>query len=181
MREHSILMRQAISLILILLPFTALADELSVNGGFGHQPHTRQDNWSGGIDWEFWRHARSERQFLSLGAGYTHLRTDAASNTRIRAFSIYPQLTLIAPEIQWPWQPYFFVRALGPTFIDGKKLGEREQAEHFVFQAQVGVGLIAPDKSWFVAASYKHFSNAELFSPNDGIDLPFVMTLGVRW
>jgi hypothetical protein len=181
LRKSSILMRPAILLILLLSSFSALADELSVNGGFGHQADTRQDNWGGGLDWEFWRHARSERQFLSLGASYTHLRTDAASNTELRAFSVYPQLTLLATELQWPWQPYFFVRALGPTFIDGKKLGEREQAEHFVFQAQVGAGLIAPDDDWFVAVSYKHFSNANLFSPNDGIDLPLVMTLGLRW
>ena len=50
-----------------------------------------------------------------------------------------------------------------------------------MFQAQVGVGLIAPADTWFIAASYKHFSNADLFAPNDGIDLPFVLTLGQRW
>jgi hypothetical protein len=158
-----------------------LADELSLNAGFGPQMGADQDNWGGGLDWEFWRHARSQRQFFSLGVGYTHLRTDAASNTELRAFSLYPQLTLLASKTAQQWQPYFFVRALGPTFIDGKRLGEREQAERFVFQAQVGAGLIAPDNSWFVAVSYKHFSNADLFSPNDGIDLPFVLTLGQRW
>lgn len=168
-------------LLFLLLPFGALADELSFNAGFGHQANTRQDNWGGGLDWEFWRHARSERQFLSLGVGYTHLRSDAVSNTELRAYSLYPQLTLRAAARARQWQPYFFVRALGPTFIDGKKLGEREQAEHFVFQAQVGVGLVAPGDDWFIAASYKHFSNADLFSPNDGIDLRFVLTLGRRW
>jgi hypothetical protein len=173
-------MRYAI-LLLLLLPFGARADELSINGGLGHQADTRQDNWGGGLDWEFWRHARSARQFLSIGVGYTQLRTDATSNTELRAFSLYPQLTLFAAERARQWQPYFFVRALGPTFIDGKQLGAREQAEHLVFQAQVGVGLIAPGDGWFVAASYKHFSNANLFSPNDGIDLRFVLTFGRRW
>jgi hypothetical protein len=168
-------------LLLLLLPFSAQADELSLNAGFGRQADTGQDNWGGGLDWEFWRHARSQRQFFSIGAGYTRLRTDAASNTELQAFSLYPQLTLFATNKARQWQPYFFVRALGPTFIDGKRLGEREQAEHFVFQAQVGVGLIAPDNDWFVAFSYKHFSNADLFSPNDGIDIPFVLTLGQRW
>jgi hypothetical protein len=167
-------------LLFLLLPVSAVAGELSLNAGGGHQAGTRQDNWGGGLDWEFWRHARSERQFLSLGVGYTHLRTDAATNTELRAFSVYPQLTLLAAQ-RARWQPYFFVRALGPTFIDGKQLGEREQAEHLVFQAQVGAGLIAPDDDWFIAASYKHFSNANLFSPNDGIDLRFVLTLGRRW
>jgi hypothetical protein len=168
-------------LLFLLLPLGAVADELAVHAGFGHQAGTAQDNWGGGLDWEFWRHARSQRQFLSLGVGYTQLRTDAASNTELRAFSLYPQLTLLARERARQWQPYFFVRALGPTFIDGKELGVREQAEHLAFQAQVGAGLIAPDDSWFVAVSYKHFSNADLFSPNDGIDLPFVLTLGRRW
>lgn len=168
-------------LLLLLLPFSASADELWVSAGFGHQVGARQENWGGGLDWEFWRHARSGRQFLSLGVGYTHLRTDATGHTELRAFSVYPQLTLLSAARVRQWQPYFFVRALGPTFIDGKQFGEREQAEHFLFQAQVGVGLIAPGDDWLVAASYKHFSNADLFSPNDGIDLPFVLTLGRRW
>ncbi|MES2605823.1 MAG: acyloxyacyl hydrolase [Pseudomonadota bacterium] len=164
----------------MFLSSAVLADELSVNAGFGGQAGAGQDNWGGGLDWEFWRHARSERQFLSIGAGYTHIRTDAATNKKLSAFSLYPQLTLLANKRN-AWQPYFFVRALGPTFLSSEKLGEREQGERFAFQAQVGGGLIAPSEDWFVALSYKHFSNAELFSPNDSMEIQFLVTVGKRW
>jgi hypothetical protein len=167
-------------LLLLFLPFAAIADELSINAGYGSQAHSRQHNWGGGIDWEFWRYARSDRQFFSIGTSYTHLKTDAATNTELKAFSLYPQLTLLAGK-RAGWTPYFFVRALGPTFLSRKELGTRKQGERFAFQAQVGIGLVTPSDDWLVALSYKHFSNAQLFSPNESIDLPLLLTIGRRW
>jgi hypothetical protein len=167
-------------LALLLLSFASRADELSVNAGFGPQAHASQDNRGGGLDWEFWRKARSSRQFFSIGAGYTRLKTDAVANTTINAFSLYPQLTLLTAK-RGEWQPYFYVRALGPTVIDHTEFGERKQGEHFLFQAGVGAGLLAPGEDWFVAIGYKHFSNAKLFSPNDSMELPLQFTIGRRW
>ena len=167
------------ALLLLLLVLPAAADELSVNFGGGPQPDADQSNWGGGADWEFWRTSRSPRQQLSLGASISQLATDGSGNQQLTAIGFYPQLTLLAPPRDG-WQPYFFVRALGPHWLSERSLGERQQGEHFAFQAQVGVGLVAPE-DWFIALSYKHFSNAKLFEPNDGIDLPLVLTLGQRW
>lgn len=156
-------------------------NELFVSWGTGAQPDSDQDNTQRSLDYNFYLFQRSPRSGITLGAGYTRLTTDAATNTRIDAYSIYPQLTL------WPVSPrlngaYFFVRALGPSYLSDNWLGEREQANHFAFQSQVGVGYrrkVANDAGNFMLQmSWKHFSNANLFNANDGIDVPFVFALG---
>lgn len=167
---------------LLLLSFNSLAEtQLMLNAGYGFQANTEQNNYSYGADISFYRYDRSPKQALLLGLGYSYLGTDAATNTKLHAISIFPQLNLYA----LPWyglQPLFFVRALGPSYLTAKKLGEREQGKHFAFQAQVGAGFyFGVERSWLATISYKHFSNANLFEPNDGIDLPFMLTLARRW
>ena len=78
-------------------------------------------------------------------------------------------------------RPMFFVRALGPTWLSNRTLGDREQGSNFAFQAQIGAGLwFGEGKDWLVSLSYKHFSNAGLASPNDSFDVPVLLTVGYR-
>ena len=158
-------------------------DEVYAAWGTGPQHKRHQHNSQVALDYNFYRFNRSARQTFSLGMGYTRLWTDAATDRSIKAFSLYPQLTL------WPVREslrgtYFFVRALGPTYISDNRLGSRQQAEHFAFQAQVGVGYrkqLSDDKALMTQVSFKHFSNANWFSDNDGIDIPFVLTFGLSF
>jgi hypothetical protein len=158
-------------------------DEVYVSWGTGSQHNKHQHNSQVALDYNFYIFRRSARQGMSLGIGYTHLWTDAATDRSIKAFSFYPQLTL------WPVREslrntYFFVRALGPTYLSDNRLGRRQQAENFAFQAQVGVGYrkqLNADKTVMLQVSFKHFSNANLFSDNDGIDIPFVLTFGLSY
>jgi hypothetical protein len=165
----------------------ACADELIFNIGAGSQPGSDQRNKTWGVDYSFHRFERSERQHIEIGVSYTSLRTNGSGNDSLVALSVYPQITLypsktskiMAHSPKWA-QPFFFVRALGPSYISDNSLGTREQAEHFAFQAQVGVGAVINEKG-LVTFSWKHFSNAELFQPNDGIDVPFVISAGMRF
>lgn len=159
--------------------------------GAGPQPGASQTNRSVGIDLNLWQFERSPRQSLSLGVSYTYLDTNQGPNEHLHAFSIYPQLTLTPHETGWArsWlpasvEPFFFVRALGPSYISENSLGERDQAHHFAFQAQVGAGftfLAANGQRRHVSLSWKHFSNAYLYSDNDGIDIPVVLSFGTQF
>lgn len=160
----------------------ARADELvwMVNAGGGQQSSSDQDNRMVGADLIFWKHERSERQELVVGVGYTDIRTNAGFDEHVQALSIFPQLNLYARGND-KVRPMFFVRALGPTWLSDRRLGDREQGRNFCFQAQIGGGLwIGKDKDWLVALSYKHFSNAGLFSPNEAFDVPLLLTVGNR-
>lgn len=160
-------------------------NELSVNAGGGKQPHADQNNRSYGIDYNFYRFKRSPRQHLLIGASYTHLSANHDNNSfdnSSYAISIYPQLNLYLDQKSWG-QPYFFVRALGPSYLSDNRLGERQQAHNFTFQAQVGAGAyfnLGANTRGTATLSWKHFSNANLFSDNDGIDLPLMLNLGLE-
>ena len=174
------------------------ADELHFNLGGGPQPGSdatgdsaNQINHTAGIDYNFYRHDRSPRSSFIIGMSYTYMGANSNEFDRIHAVSIYPQLSMYPSPESWvrsltpgDGEPFFYVRALGPSYISANRLGERRQAENFAFQAQLGVGVayqLKNDRQMKVSVSWKHFSNANLFSDNDGIDLPVVLNFGVRF
>lgn len=189
----------AFSLILLCaVPATTFADELIFNVGGGPQigsdvsgGGSRQTNHTIGVDYNFYRHERSSRSSFVIGASYTYLGTNTDSNDSIHALSVYPQLSMYPSAGSWVHklipgngEPFFYVRALGPTYISSNQLGNRRQAKHFAFQAQLGVGAtyrLGSDQQASFAIAWKHFSNANLFDDNDGIDLPIVLTFGVTF
>jgi hypothetical protein len=163
------------------------ADEVLFNVGGGQQLGADQRNETWGIDYSFHQFKRSDRQHIEVGVSYTSLRTNGPGNDSMVAVSVYPQLTLYpgktsriaARSPAWA-APFFFARALGPSYISDNRLGSRQQAEHFAFQAQIGVGVTINSRA-VVTVSWKHFSNANLYDDNDGIDVPLVVNLGVRF
>ncbi len=166
----------------LLVSNTARANDLIwlVNAGGGQQSNSEQDNRMAGADLVFYQHARSERQEIVIGVGYTDIHTNARFNEHVQAVSIFPQLNLYGKG-NGAVRPMFFVRALGPTWLSNRNLGDREQGRNFAFQAQIGAGLwFGKDKDWLLSLSYKHFSNAGLASPNEAFDVPVLLTVGYR-
>ena len=177
---------------------TLSANEVIFNFGGGPQwssGHTASDtgqiNSTVGIDYGFFRHQRSPRSSIHIGASYTYMRANSAEYNEIHAISIYPQLTMYPSSESWiraimpgNSEPFFYVRALAPSYISANRLGTRQQAQNFAFQAQIGVGALIRldrDRQAIIAISWKHFSNANLFHDNDGIDLPIVLNFGMRF
>ncbi len=157
------------------------ADELAFSFGGGSQPGSDQHNKQLALDYFFYKNERSSRTSLSLGLGYTYIQTDAGFNKRLNVLSLNPRLTLTPVS---NGQYYFFVQALGPSYISGNALGDRKQDRHFAFQARIGVGIrqqLDKNKMLLLQMSWKHLSNANLFSDNDGIDIPFVFSLGIYY
>jgi len=183
--------RFSVILVLIILPRVVAADELILTFGGGNQPNSEQENKTAGLDINFFEYRRSDRQTINIGLSYTQLKTNFDTGRKLWAISIYPQLTLFPSEDSWlsnlalkATTPYFFVRALGPTYLNNNTLGDREQSRNFTFQAQVGLGVLFKTKSSkenFLFLSWKHFSNANLFSENDGFDFPVVIGFGLKF
>jgi hypothetical protein len=167
------------------------ADELLVTLGQGSQPGANQRNETVGLDYSFHRFERSARQHIDVGVSYTRLTTNVADNRNLYALSVYPQITLYPTKTSRaaarspPWaEPFFFVRALGLTYISDSALGSRRQADSFAFQAQFGAGVLlnpGAERRTVVAVSWKHFSNADLYTDNDGIDVPLVISVGMKF
>ena len=174
-----------------LLCNSAVAEELLFSFGGGPQPGSSQNNWSVSLDYSFYRFERSARQHILIGASYTYIGSDSSTDDDMYAISIYPQISLYPEKGSWAYsiapdwaEPFFYVRALGPSYISSNKLGDRQQANNFSFQAQIGVGAMIKTRNnteAIIALSWKHFSNANLFDDNDGIDLPVVLNFGIRF
>jgi hypothetical protein len=180
------------SLIVTLVHCTAShADELALFGGAGPQAGSDQRNRVVGFEYSFFTYERSQRQQLQVGVAYARYETNANPSEELHVVSVFPQLTFYPPKTSRLAQampkgvlPYFYTRMLGPAYISQSSLGEREQANHFAFHAQIGAGFVfESEKGRQVVAhvSWRHLSNANLFSPNDGIDVPVVLTFGVRF
>lgn len=170
-------------LILFCLAFslrTTAGEVMIFYGGGPQQFDSDQHNRGWGVDYSFYKIVRSVRSELSFGVGYTRLVNNADTHDSMYAISLYPQLTLY-PDHPVSLNPFFFVRALGPSYISKNQFGSREQDNNFSFQAQVGVGIrpyMTEKQQIRIMLSWKHFSNANLFSDNDGFDLPIMLSLG---
>lgn len=183
--------RFGLLLALLLGPTPGVGGEVWLNAGGGPQPGASQNNRSAGFDIHIATLTSTPRKALSIGASYSWLGTNAETNRSLYAISIYPQLTFYPTEnsrirgwVPSRSNPFFFVRALGPGYISENTLGTRKQDNHFAFQAQIGAGLEferEDGKTFIAAISWKHFSNANLFEDNDGIDLPLMLNFGIRF
>lgn len=177
------LVQSTLTILLLCVSLLLHADELIVNAGGGKQYGASQHNRTFGLDYSFYRKVRSNRQHLLLGLSLTRMSTDVPGSKTILAISLYPQLNLYSKRQSWG-QPFFFVRALGPSYISSNQLGARKQKNHFAFQAQVGIGAYLnyqEKKQGIIMLSFKHFSNAGIFNVNEGFNFPVVLSIGAKF
>lgn len=172
----------ALACFLSLFAPVAVADSVLLSLSGGKEPGGDQDNSLVALDYEFVRKSRSIRSSLSLGVSYAYMRNNAdvgAGDAHV--LSLYPQLTL-HPQYAALRNTWFFVRALGPGYLSDNQFGHLRQDNHFTFLAQVGVGYRMPldgDNALLWQVSWRHYSNANLFNDNDGIDFPVTLSIGL--
>ena len=171
----------ALACFLLLAPVT-WADSWSLSLSGGKAPGEDQDNSLVALDYEFARKPRSLRTSLSLGVSYAYMRNNANVGAgAAHVLSLYPQLTL-HPQRAALRNTWFFVRALGPSYLSDNQFGHLRQSNHVTFLAQVGIGYRMPldgDNALLWQVSWRHYSNANLFSDNDGIDFPVTLSIGL--
>jgi len=179
-------------IFLLLQSFAVVfADETSLLFGSGPQAGSDQRNQIVGLEYSFYTFERTPQQHLQIGVSIARMQTNLESSRELTAISVYPQLTFypressrIARSMPDRMSPFFFTRMLGPAYISESTLGQRKQANHFAFHAEIGAGFairMQGGRSALIRISWRHISNANLSSPNDGIDVPFTISLGVRY
>ena len=74
-------------------------------------------------------------------------------------------------------RPLYVEAGIGGSYLDGTRLGDRRLSTRFQFEDRIGL-------SWQYSAysnarltlAYVHYSNADIDSPNDGLDF-----FGLTW
>jgi opacity protein-like surface antigen len=105
-------------------------------------------------------------------AGTTDNNTLFTAGIGIGARAYFTRTAWISPYIH---------ASISPSYISAKKFGNKEQGSHFVFQDTFGFGVeIGPPNGNKIDINYMfiHYSNANLFTPNNGYDIPAVVNIG---
>ncbi len=120
---------------------------------------------------------RLGRSTLLIGVGYSYLWTDADINRDNHVISLIPAYRYyfeISDKIQM-----FVHLAAGPSFMSSYNLGYQEQGSKFIFNDYAGLGMrFGQSNEWELSLAWRHLSNANLYRPNQGYDVPFTFILG---
>jgi hypothetical protein len=155
-----------------------------VNVGLGHGPQVGpsydvQSNSIFDINYTFYKvnFGKSKRWEFRGGAGYSYLWTNVDVNSEVHVLSVFPTLRWYFKETTY-FKPYLNATA-GPSIMSDNSLGYQEQGSRFLFNDFFGVGAyVGRDKLWEISWSWRHLSNALLFPPNPGFDVPFTFSVG---
>ncbi|MEJ2657594.1 MAG: acyloxyacyl hydrolase [Desulfobacterales bacterium] len=117
------------------------------------------------------------RSSLLLGVGYSYLWTDASINRDNHVISLIPAYRYyfeISEKIKM-----FVHLAAGPSVMSSYNLGYQEQGSKFIFNDYAGFGVrFGQHNEWELSFVWRHLSNADLYKPNNGVDVPFTFSLG---
>ena len=171
-------------LSVLAVPPAPAEDIRRIEVGVGHGPqwvdNTIQQNNSV-IDVNFYLKEypihRLGRSTLLIGVGYSYLWTDADINRDNHVISLIPAYRYyfeISDKIQM-----FVHLAAGPSLMSSYNLGYQEQGSKFIFNDYAGLGMrFGQSNEWELSLAWRHLSNANLYRPNQGYDVPFTFILG---
>ncbi|GEM78873.1 acyloxyacyl hydrolase [Vibrio superstes] len=172
-------------LCLVLLSAELPAKQLNIGLGYGPQVGKnvdRQNNAVFDLSYTFWdqRFGKNENWQLLLGVGYSHLVSDVEQNNKVDVYSVLPTIRYnFTPRDNF--DPYIGFTA-GPSIMSSNKLGYQEQGSRFLFNDFVSLGAyFGENRQWEVSFAWRHLSNADLYLPNPGFDVPFSISLGRKF
>lgn len=164
----------------LLIAPSVVGDELRVGMGFGQQVGTpvSQDNAVIDVLYDF-RDFNWKALQLSLGVGVSWLWNDFGSDD-VLIGSIIPTFRVYLHDGE-RFKPYVFASP-APSYLTETKLGRQILGGYFAFSGYYGAGAyIGCNKLWSVSWCWRHISNAGIFDPNAGIDVPFCLIVGRRF
>ncbi len=155
--------------------------ELLVGAGYGEQvglDSFDQNNAVVDVLYDFYEIDRYHFR-LSLGAGVSWLWNDF-DDQEVYIGSLFPTLRYFFGESE-QFKPYAFVTT-GFSYINEPGLGHQLLGGYFAFNDFFGVGTyMGAERTWSMNLCWRHISNAGIFKPNQGIDIPLCVLVGRRF
>jgi lipid A 3-O-deacylase len=152
---------------------------------FGYAiPYTEADeiySHSGAyLNGSFYSWQCADRSLLfTLNAAGGYWTASSEINNRLVTFALQPTVRVYFSHNMMRYiRPYLFI-AYGPAYLSHKKFASREQGENFAFQGDIGAGFELGRNYSGIDVNIRmiHYSNAGLFTPNQGFEL-YVVSIG---
>ncbi|MEO8402438.1 MAG: acyloxyacyl hydrolase [Gammaproteobacteria bacterium] len=163
-------------ILLSLFTINAYAWNHSIELGYGysHDPNQIKYNNSGILltsdllslsrgRYTFWSITGALGQWHSTAPSHQNLTTGAVS----LALRLYP-----APH----YYPAYLLGSLGPALLSSRKFGVNTQGSNLTLQTNIGLGM--EFKSFDANLRLAHYSNAHIFSPNEGFNVLYLLSFG---
>ncbi len=184
--------RRVIQFILITFCFlfspipASLAWQYEVQGGAGYGKEIDKDYHNGGIflNGKFFKIQLDQKLILTLDPtiAYWHADTTANKNLFLIAFSPCFRAYFVDPA-KSRYRP-FLTASFGPTLMSTRHFGENRLGSVWAFQTTLGAGIEMgkpQQHSYDISVLFIHYCNANLFPPNHGSDIPFVLVFGYQF
>lgn len=81
-------------------------------------------------------------------------------------------IPMIRVEPKWSWLPLpiDIEVGVGPSLMEKTSIGDRVKTTNFQFSDHFGIGVSGKDRSWRAAFAFRHLSNSNLATPNNGVN-----------
>lgn len=120
------------------------------------------------------------RKYFSLGAGLSISNWKIPSQT-LWAYSGFLEMRLWL-LLQSQFRAYLLYSIAGPTELTHRHFGIAYFSENFLFQDYLGLGLQIGKKHAIDIEAYTvHYSNGDIFTVNSGIQIPFMLSVGLTF
>ncbi len=142
--------------------------------GFSHDPNEIKYNNSGFLltsdlfplsrgHYTFWSITGALGQWHSTAPTHQDLTTGAVS----LALRLYPM-----PN----YYPAYLLGSLGPALLSSRQFGVNKQGSNLALQTNIGLGM--EYHSFDVNLRLAHYSNANIFNPNEGFNVLYLLSVG---
>lgn len=164
-------------------PASAWRSGISAGYGYGQEVGANYDNsgfYAQAILYRFNKIDQYLIFMIDTSIGFWHAST--MNNNRLVALALSPAFRayFVNPETHRV-RPYLQI-SFGPSYFSNKILGTQAQGSHFLFQSTLGGGiefkLNQKNQALDLSGMLIHYCNAGLYRPNEGTDIPIVITLG---
>jgi len=171
--------------LLAAQPVYAWQHEVAIGYGWGNEVEKDYKNSAVVLSGKLYKFPKIDNTLIATIDGsisQLHADTDQHKNLTTAAIALGLRAYFVNPDLHQT-RPYLGISS-GPAYLSSTLFGERDQGTHFDLQTTLEGGVefgLKNQRSIDVNLHLVHYCNAGLASPNQGFNVPFVLSVGYQF
>jgi hypothetical protein len=157
--------------------------EVSLGYGLGSEINQHYQNNGFFLSGKLIKFRADSMLFFTIDPTLAHLTSNADehTSTNTAALAIAGRAYFANPDSH-RYRPYLGA-SIGPNYLTSRYLGELEQGSHlsFFMTGEAGMEIGSQQKSVDINVHFTHYCNGYLATPNQGFDIPLVLSIGYQF